>query len=59
MDKRKYHDYNSCQMCSRVNIVTITDKDENHVLECYTKCTHCNNEDFWAYGWFEPSITPS
>lgn len=49
----KYHDKYKCEQCEGVNEITVTSSPDGIIEECKTKCTKCDHEDYWAYGYYD------
>lgn len=49
----KYHDKYKCEQCEGVNEITVTSSTDGIIEECKTKCTKCDHEDYWAYGYYD------
>ena len=39
--------------CEGVNEITVTSSTKGIIEECETKCTKCDHEDYWAYGYYD------
>lgn len=50
----EYDNVNYCNKCGSPNEVKIVDSIDGRIpLECYTICSKCGFEDYWATGFFE------